>query len=67
MAQKVKIISFDNAMIFEQQVNDFIRDKKVIDIKYQAYVLATQYTNYVPSQRVVCDRVLIIYEEENND
>ena len=67
MAQKVKVISYDNAGIFESQINEFIRDKKVIDIKYQTYVLTTQYTNYVPSQTVVCDRALIIYEEENND
>jgi hypothetical protein len=47
MAQKVKIICGVDPERLEAEINEFIIDKKVVDIKYQTYK----------------DRVLIIYEE----
>ena len=46
---KVKIIGGLNA--FEDRINDFIKDKKIIDIKYQ------------DNSEVIS--VLIMYEEDN--
>lgn len=41
----------------------FIADKKVIDIKYQSMNLTLKFTNGVPSESIIVDRALIIYEE----
>ena len=37
--------------------------KKVIDIKYQSMNLTLKFTNGVPSESIIVDRALIIYEE----
>lgn len=51
---KVKIIKFSGSEgIFEELINDFIKDKKIIDIKYQSN-LTNIFTIY---------SALIIYEE----
>lgn len=52
---------------FESSLNEFIKDKKVIDIKYQAYVIPKVYSNGVPIKTSVCDRALVIYEELGPD
>lgn len=53
---KVKVIDFNgNGDMFETLINDFIEDKKVIDIKYQ-----TNLTNIFKFYSA-----LIIYEEIN--
>lgn len=52
MAQKVKVIGGTDHGVFESEINDFIYDKKIIDIQYQSSCGA-----------VIYDRVLIIYEE----
>lgn len=61
---KVFLISNTNAQDFENNVNAFIQDKKVIDIKYQAMNVATAYASYVPVELKIIDRALIIYEEK---
>ena len=60
---KVKIISADDANKFQTWVNEFIKDKKVIDIKYQSYLMPLEFKNGVPCHTTILDRVLIIYEE----
>lgn len=42
-------------------VNEFIKDKKVIDIKYQAVFCQTKVQN------IINDRVLVVYEEKGGD
>nr|DAG36259.1 MAG TPA: Sporulation protein Cse60 [Caudoviricetes sp.] len=37
--------------------------KKVVDIKYQSMTLVLRFTNGVPSESIIVDRALIIYEE----
>lgn len=59
---KVQLLSDTDGHNFTTIVNSFVRDKQVIDIKYQAVIGSS---NKGPA---VCDRALIIYEEvENND
>ena len=59
---KVHIIADDDAIKVQDAVNRFIKDKEVIDIKYQAVVYQTR-DGYGPTVNHSNDRVLIIYKE----
>ena len=59
---KTYMISDYNAARFLNTVNDFIKDKKVIDIKFTSLITMTSDIG-----AAVVDRVLIIYEEEDNE
>ena len=63
MAQKVIIISNSDAINFEADVNAFIKDRKIIDIKYQTLAVPVKYNNNMPSQINIIDRALIFYED----
>ena len=54
---KTKIISENYAESMERSVNKFIKDKKIIDIKFTSW---TDYENCGFS-------AMIIYEEKNNE
>jgi hypothetical protein len=56
---KVKILAYTDGVRLENDINLFIADKKVIDIKYEALLINDESGN-----GSVNDRVLIIYEEE---
>ena len=58
---KVCILSNDDPAAFQSSIN--VADKKVIDIKYQSMNLTLKFTNGVPSESIIVDRALIIYEE----
>ena len=61
---KVCILSNDDPAAFQSSINTFIADKKkVVDIKYQSMTLVLRFTNGVPSETIIVDRALIIYEE----
>lgn len=66
---KVKMFATNNGVKLEQAVNNFIKDKLVIDIKYQSFIAGTKYNSVgVPINQEVYDRALVIYEEVfNND
>lgn len=54
---KIKIMEDDPMYDFSHQINEFIKDKKVIDIKYcTQYMPDDEYTGFWRS-------VLIMYEE----
>lgn len=55
---KVRIFSDTNISAFENSINDFIEDKKVISIKYSTLIVAIR-----REVNAVCDRALVIYEE----
>lgn len=59
MSVKVKIISCDDGNRLMEAVNDFCKDKSVIDIKFQSLLI-----DY-GALSSVNDRVLIIYREED--
>ena len=58
----IKVRIFSNTAIneFEDNINSFIKDKKIIDIKYTNFIVKTGSGGYVSA---VCDRALVIYEE----
>lgn len=66
---KVKILSRlgeDKPEVFENQINAFIKDKEVIDIKYQT-ALAIAASDQMGSTGEFDENVLIMYEEKTND
>lgn len=54
---KVAILHANSGTALEQKINDFIQNKTIINIKYQAVV---HHTN---GYDVINDRALIMYEE----
>lgn len=64
---KVAIIGGEDAVTLGIVINDFIKDKKVMDIKYQAILLPKEYRGNIPTRTSVLDRALIIYEEEGHE
>lgn len=55
MSVKVALFSHNDAYEMVDMVNDFCKDKNVIDIKYQSMVAGC----------AINDRVLVIYEDQN--
>ena len=49
----------------EKRITDFIKDKKVIDIKYQAN--ASSYVNESYHDIDLIERALVMYEEYENE
>ena len=49
----------------EKRINDFIKDKKVIDIKYQAN--KSSYANESFHDTDELERALVMYEEHENE
>ena len=49
----------------EKRINDFIKDKKVIDIKYQANI--SSYDNEYYHGNDLIERALVMYEERGNE
>ena len=60
---KVKILGGTNYEDLEYNINRFIKDKRVIDIKYQAVYVVDSYCGGVPDSGTMIDRVFIMYEE----
>lgn len=55
MSVKVALFSSNDAYNLIDTVNDFCKDKKVIDIKYQSMIIGY----------AINDRMLVIYEEQD--
>lgn len=52
---KVKVFDFENEEDLEKNINDFIKDKEVIDIKYQvAFDMSLE-------EQIYCFSCMIIY------
>ena len=47
----------------EKRINDFIKDKKVIDIKYQANISSYANESYQDADEL--ERALVMYEEKS--
>lgn len=61
---KVKILTSDNYAVLENDVNRFIKDKNVIDIKYQSMYIQTEFRGGILVAGTVIDRVFIMYSDE---
>lgn len=65
---KVKVISVGDLERFESVLNDFIKDKKVVDIKYQPVYISfaydvTAFVGGTPVKGTIYNRAMVIYEE----
>lgn len=61
---KVKIIRFDNAETFQNEINNFVKEKKIVDIKYNTTICPLKYNGYAIVESTFFDSALILYEEE---
>ena len=62
---KVKIVCNSDAISFEKDINDFIADKVIHDIKYQSMSIAQSYNGIgIPTNIGIFDRALIMYDDE---
>ena len=65
---KIKLFSGTSNEKIEQDVNQFIRDKEVFDIKYSSYYVPKKFgMNGNPVKMICVDRVLVIYKEGEID
>lgn len=55
---KIKIFADINSIALEELVNEFIKDKDVVDIKYQSLTVVST------SGVAINDRAMIIYRED---
>lgn len=62
METKVKIFASTNGVDLEKAINEFIKDKILIDIKYQSFGIHTQFNrDNRPTKMDIFDRALVIY------
>lgn len=63
---KIKIICCNDANELETQINEFIADKIVHDIKFQSVGFYNQWNRHgVPTSGFANDRAFIMYDEED--
>lgn len=65
---KVKIFGSDgDSLALEKAVNEFIKDKDVVDIKYTTTFVINKYGNFgIPEGGIFIDRAMVIWEPEVN-
>lgn len=62
---KVKIFSGADIGELEKEVNSFMEERVVLDVKYQSVYVTTQYNgDGIPITGKIIDRALVIYEEQ---
>lgn len=62
---KVKIFSGEDIGELEKEVNSFMEERVVLDVKYQSMYVTTQYNgDGIPITGKIIDRALVIYEEQ---
>ena len=60
---KTKLFSDIDPQSFENTLNEFIKDKEVVDIHYRTFPIQTAWQNGAPTKGEVVDRVLVVYKE----
>lgn len=66
---KTRLIVDTDPNAFEQRLNDFIKDKSIVDVKYEPSVISllgclSETESGIKSSSMILDRALVIYEEE---
>lgn len=61
---KAQVIRSKNKIDFCEEINSFIKGKKVVDIKYATTFAITAYRGGIPYRQNFYDSALILYEEE---
>lgn len=64
---KVKIFGSDgDSLALEKAVNEFIKDKDVVNIKYTTTFVINKYGNFgVPDGGIFIDRVMVMWEPKS--
>lgn len=60
---KVKMIYSLQESEFEKEINAFIKDKKVIDIKFSFVAINNEYFRGVPTKCVFANKAMVLYED----
>lgn len=61
---KIKIFSKKDALELEKEVNSFMEERVVMDVKYQSMYVTTKYNgNGIPIEGKIIDRAMVIYAE----
>lgn len=62
---KIKIFMSNDSKNLEGLINEFIKDKAVIDIKYQSMSIVNQYNGLgIPVNVAINDRALVMYVDK---
>ena len=62
---QIKIFSGGSKEKLEEEVNAFIRDKKVVDIQYQFQPFVSRYDKHgLPGKIETMNRILVVYESK---
>ena len=62
---KIKIVCYNNTEELETQINEFIADKIVHDIKFQSVGFYDRWNgNGIPTSGITNDRVIIMYDDK---
>lgn len=61
---KIKIFSKKDTLELEKEVNSFMEERVVMDVKYQSMYVATQYNgDGIPIEGKIIDRAMVIYAD----
>ncbi len=61
---KIQIFSGTDMGKLEKEINDFMEERVVMDVKYQSMYVTTQYNgDGIPISGKIIDRALVIYAE----
>ena len=61
---KVKIFSKKDTWELEKEVNSFMEERVVMDVKYQSMYVTTQYNgDGIPIEGKIIDRAMVIYAD----
>ena len=60
---KTNLFSDTDPENFVNKLNEFIKDKDVVDIHYQTFPIQTAWQNGAPIKGEIVDRVLVVYKE----
>lgn len=61
---KIKIFSKKDTLELEKEVNSFMEERVVMDVKYQSMYVATKYNgDGIPIEGKIIDRAMVIYAD----
>ena len=61
---KIKIFGKKDTLELEKEVNSFMEERVVMDVKYQSMYVATKYNvDGIPIEGKIIDRAMVIYAE----
>lgn len=63
--EQIKLFSGGSKEKLEEEVNTFLRDKKVVDIQYQFQSVISRYDKHgFPGKIETINRIMVVYEDK---